>query len=348
MPTHEVLVGDPGTVLPSDDMPTSDTDLPADRWFPKSPMITQGEADAMPQPGEEAPPVPSGDPPNITDKPEDGINRDRWAATILAEAWPLVFDIEATPAMLQSVQAISRLESRYGWPDPKRFPNWQGHHNWGSIHCRTRVNGVLRDCKKDGGCAKGFAGRDSLNGKPIAVCFASRPTNLEGAKHFLETLLVNRPAVFEAVKTGDAYQIALAMRRSRYFLRTKTDGMPPERAEAVILDDAAYYAPAIMGGAKAIAAATGEPLAVTNNTPKQAKPSFPSEPQWPNEHTDLSGLNMPTEESSSVIVPVMGLLAGVGAGLLGIWGLKKWVSHERSSTKIVPPRARGRRQAETA
>lgn len=348
MPTHEVLVGDPGTVLPSDDVPTSDTDLPADRWFPKSPLITQGELDAMPKPGEEAPPVPSGDPPDVSDKPDAGINRDKWAASVLAEAWPLVLDIEATPAMLQAVQAISRLESRYGWPDPKRFPNWQGHHNWGSIQCVTRTNGVTRSCFQQGGCVKGFLGKDSLNGRPYEVCFESRPTNLEGAKRFLEVLLINRPAVFAAVKTGDAYQIALAMRRSSYFVRTlPPKGTPAEQVEKAILADAAYYAKAIIGGAQAIAAATGEPLAVTAGTPKDVKPSFPENPQWPTETTDLSGIEMPVE-SSGVVVPVMGLLTGIGVGLLGIWGLKKWVSHDRNSEKDLPPRARGRRQAKTA
>lgn len=317
--TLEIIIGDPGTWVDQD--ASVDADLSDDKWF--RPAASFSEMPETSPPDEPPQPVPPGDPPNLEDRPPAGTNMHEWAAGILVEAWMQVLGTVPSPRALQAAQSIAKLESTYGWPDPKRFPNWQGHHNWGSVHCTMREAGQPRDCQRNGGCVKGFMGVDRYDGKPRPTCFAHFNTNVEGAAYFLKTLLVRRPAVAEVIDSGDAFKIALAMRRSSYFMTCIAC-----KDEETYQKEAAVYAGLIMGSAKVIAAARKtEVLLVLRVPEKAAKASsgpIPQEGSWPRDVTDVTDRAVPPS-SESTLGPVAGVIFGVALGAAGVWGYKRYL-----------------------
>lgn len=333
MPNPEFVVGDPGTWITPD--ASVDADLSDDRWFQFVPTSSAYEDDGPP-PGSLPDPPPSiisADIPNLDDRPPAGAGRDQWAADVLLKAWQELFNTAPSPQALQAAQAIARLESMYGWPSETKHPEWQGHHNWGSVHCMMRVDGKLKSCMQDGVCVKGFMSTDKINGVRTPTCFSSFPTNVEGAKYFLTQLLVRRPNVMAVIDSANAYRIALEMRKTSYFMREKT--RDPEKIKA----DAAYYAGAMMGSAKTIAANRKTKMLLTQTVPDKVDPSSPKDASWPRDVTDLTNYS-PASTSASTLGPVSGILVGIGLGVLGVWGYKKWVKNEVSSRKHAPPRQR--------
>ena len=95
--------------------------------------------------------------------------------------------------------------------------DWQGSNNWGSLRCY----------RQDYGCVQ-HGDRDA-QGNPVTVPFQRYPSQLEGAKGFLRTLL-KTAAERNALSTGDPVTLARAMYVARYF--TGTSGTDEERIQA--------------------------------------------------------------------------------------------------------------------
>lgn len=337
----QVLIGEGGVAVPDDYVAAPASTLPdysarPGRWSSESRAgfeEPKSETTQDPPPPAEQPPKsppPAGDQPDVSDKPGSGTNMDRWASAVLQEAWRRMFGTDPSPKALQAVQAVSRLESFYGWPTPSKFPNWQGHHNWGSIQCVTRIDGRMRSCYQNGVCVKGFLGKDSfiVGGKsePYDICFESRPTNLEGAQRFLEVLIVKRPSVAKVIDTGDAYEIALAMRRTGYFARTK------HADEAQIKSDAIYYGGAIAKSAKAIASSWGTSPVVVMRDMGSGGPD-PVDPGWPRGAVDLVKLSTEEPAQSNWLGMFFGIGIGVGLGFGAKYAYEAVVEASRGKTK---------------
>lgn len=310
----EIVVGNPGTWITGE--ATMDADLSDEKWFRNSSSTTTESPDVVTPDVNQAEIPPKGDAPNFEDRPPSGTNLHEWAAGVLTEAWMRVLGTTPTPQALQAAQAIAKGESTYGWP---KNENWAGHHNWGAVHAVCRDDGVTRNCQRDGGCIKGFMSVDKYDGVKQPTCFAHFETNVDGAAHFLTQLLVRRPSVASVIDTGDAYKIALAMRRTSYFMTcTKC------KDEATYAKEAAVYAGMIYGAAKTIAAARKVDLLVKYNIPAATKNADVSEDgSWPRDVTDLTDRVLPSS-TKSTFGPISGLLFGVGMGALGVWGYKRY------------------------
>lgn len=115
--------------------------------------------------------------------------------------------------------------------------DWQGSNNWGSIRCY----------RQDYGCVQ-HGDRDA-QGNPVTVPFQRYPSQLEGAKGFLRTLL-KTPEERAALSTGDPVALARAMYAARYF--TGTTGTDEQRIQA--------YAGLIRRGANHVKAILGSSL----------------------------------------------------------------------------------------
>jgi len=310
----EILVGDPGTWITGE--ASMDADLSDEKWFRNSSTITTENPGTVTPSSEEGEIPPRGDPPNLEDRPPAGTNLHEWAAGVLVEAWQNVLGTTPSPQALQMAQAIAKGESTYGWP---KNEGWAGHHNWGAVHAVCRDDGVTRNCQKDGGCVKGFMSTDRYDGVKQPTCFAHFETNVDGASHFLTQLLVRRPAVAAVIDSGDAFQVALAMRRTSYFMTCKKC-----KDDGTFKREAAVYAGMIYGAAKTIAAARKVDLLVRFNPPPTTQSAKIDESgSWPRDVTDLTDYVSPSE-TEPTFGPVSGLLFGVGLGLAGVWGYKRY------------------------
>ena len=316
----QFVVGDTGTWITPEG--TMDTDLSDDRWFPFTPTATYTDTTQGPPTPSEQPPAVSGDQPDVSDKPPPGTNMDEWAAQILSEAWIKIFGSAPNPIELQAVQAVARGESSYGWPSETKFPSWQGHHNWGACHCMMRVDGKLKYCMQDGVCVKGFMGTDRFNGVKTPTCFASFPTNADGATFFLTTLLVRRPNVKAVIGTGNAYRIALEMRKTSYFMFMDTRKMNSSDALRQMESEAVTYGKMIMSNATRVAKSRNTKLLLTMSVPGDIKPATTDGKSWPRDVTNVGDYSLVS--SDTTFGPISGVLFGIGLGVLGIWGYKKW------------------------
>ena len=317
-----VQVGGAGPTI--SDSNSADGSIDIDQFYPNAVPATPPAPSAPPPattttpPAAPPTPTPTGDPPNLSDKPPDGTNWDLWAKGILAQAWLNLFGVAPSPVELQMEQAHARLEGHYGWPNAEKFPEWQGHHNWGAINCMTRINGVFKSCYQDGECVHGFLGRDRIDGKTYPVCFDHQDTNIDGAMKFLKVAVYSRKGVAAALPSGDCYRVAYELRKSGYYMRTKNAD------EAQMQADAAYYAHALYNNAKAIVRSTGGALLVSLGVPSSVKPSSPASPGWPALYTDLAG-PIPMDDGPSIVGPIVGIAVGVLGALGGRWAYKRWV-----------------------
>lgn len=159
----------------------------------------------------------------------------------------------AVPAPVRQIAlAIGFFESGFGqsgsWA-PEGVPS----NNWGAL-TYTGKN------------APGWFvhGDTDASGEPIkgGVKFGKWPTLSEGYVGFYQTWA--KSDTWAAAVRGDAFAVALAMYRHRYFVC----GVPPASCKsATEWDHAAGYAKAIMTNATAAAKALGEPLAVRLDIP---------------------------------------------------------------------------------
>lgn len=263
-------------------------------------------------PDGEKPPIPKGaDPSDIGDyagRPEGSL--DVWAPNVLIEAFKTVMGKYPTPQALQAIQAVGRTEGYYGWAG--RPAHWSGHHNWGAITCR---------------CPCGFESKDGyyVNGKwqPYTTCFAHRDTNLEGAIHLVEVLVLKRAAVQKVMDNGNLTDFARAMRDTTYFCRTTGKGKDGKPCCSCATDaqkqaDAVWYAKKLDGrvgmlkgvnvpmGCAAIAANTGLPqVCYLDGKPGTVDPKDPEQPDVP---------DAPPAEFSWAGAATAGVLTGIAVG----------------------------------
>lgn len=219
---------------------------------PTGTPITPGPDPVVP-PVQADPPAPDPDSLATTERPAG--NLDAWAFGLVKRIWPIVFPGETpTDTQVEAVCAVSRGETVYGWPSQTQ---WHGHHNWGAIQHSSPKAGVCPVGSflwKDGYIIKDPAtGAESW--RMFQICEKAWPTNEAGCEGFLRELLVKRPGVKDATRTGSAFAVARAMRVSKYFFRH------PENE--YIDADAAVYAKAITSNAAAIAKALGRKPLVT-------------------------------------------------------------------------------------
>lgn len=158
-----------------------------------------------------------------------------------------------SPRVVQGLMAVSRHETCFS--DCKPFV---GAHNYGAIQC-----GVIAD--KAGKCPSNcIPARDTsptATGASIAYlgCFRAKPSAEDGIADFVRLMTVQRPLIAEALPSGDARQIAWAMRRSYYF-----EGFGKTKEERV-----ENYATAIAKNAKVNAAQLKAELLVTLPPPEE-------------------------------------------------------------------------------
>ncbi len=116
-----------------------------------------------------------------------------------------------SPTVVQSLMAVSRHETCFSECKP-----FVGANNYGAIQC-----GAVAD--KMGKCpANCIPARDTsptATGASVAYmgCFRVKASVDEGVLDFVKLMVVQRPLIAEALPSGDARQIAWAMRRSYYF-----------------------------------------------------------------------------------------------------------------------------------
>ncbi len=175
------------------------------------------------------------------------IDATKYAPIFKAACVSLKGESYCSPTVVQSLMAVSRHETCFS--DCKPFI---GAHNYGAIQC-----GVVAD--KMGKCpANCIPARDTsptATGASVAYlgCFRVKATAEEGVLDFVKLMTLQRPLIGEALPSGDARQIAWAMRRSYYF-----EGFGKTQEERV-----ENYATAILRNAKSNAAQLRAELLVT-------------------------------------------------------------------------------------
>lgn len=146
--------------------------------------------------------------------------------------------VELYPGTRVSSESIANVlglvwgENKFGTAS-----DWQGSNNWGGIRCY----------RQDYGCV--MHGDRDAQGRPVTVPFQRYPSQLEGAKGFLRTLL-KTSAERTALATGDPVELARAMYAAGYF--TGTSGTDEQRIQS--------YAGLIRRGANQVKSVLGSSL----------------------------------------------------------------------------------------
>jgi len=232
---------------------------------------------------------------------------------ILKSVWvPTLGGEEPTVAELQMVGAISSGEGGYGRAVYKLLDISPGE-NYG--HVLSTVNdsnnwGATQKKAKAPECdVNSFPATDSSprlvspqNPKGYYnACYHRHATPQDGAISYLRTLMIARPTVRTAVRSGDANQVAREMFRTHYFEGFSKD--PEKNIRA--------YAGRIRGAAERIARELGESLAITGGTSE----SFPESdsPWWQGHDIGTPGQSAESSGSSkgSGIVAI-GLMVAAG------------------------------------
>lgn len=238
---------------------------------------------------------------------------DVWAPRVIRAAYVIVMGVYPTPQALQAIQAVGRQEGWYGWAT--KPSQWAGHHNWGAITCR---------CGGPPECKGGFAAGDGyyVNGKwtPYQTCFAHRNTNLEGAIHLVETLVLKRPAVQDVMDSGNLTDFARAMRDTTYFCRTTGRGKDGKPCCSCATDnekqaDAIWYGKFLDTGCAKIAANTGLPQVCFLNGPDPKQPKQPNPDKPPAEQVDTPQPHARYTTGGAVAAVALATLS-VGAGIM--------------------------------
>lgn len=113
--------------------------------------------------------------------------------------------------------------------------DWADSNNWGSVRCYRQDYGCIQHGDRD------------AQGNSITVPFQKYPSQLEGAKGFLRTLL-KTPGERSALSTGDPVALARAMYAAKYY--TGTSGTDEERIQS--------YANLIRRGATQVKSVLGQ------------------------------------------------------------------------------------------
>jgi len=196
--------------------------------------------------------------------PADGARQA--AREALREAWGAVPGLPTmTEAALQMVQAVALggegSDGAGCWTSRGSAPPCPGVcHNWAGLQLPgspTTHDGSVPACPAGSApCTDRLA-----DGTPFGVCFKTYASQAEGARDYLQRLLVTH-GVGPVVGGGNADLVARVMYESHYF--TGTSGTAEERIAA--------YANNIANAAERIAASLGEDVMVTRGDPDAAAP----------------------------------------------------------------------------
>lgn len=116
-----------------------------------------------------------------------------------------------SPTVIQGLMAVSRHETCFSECKP-----FLGVNNFGAIQC-----GVVAD--KQGKCpahcipatdTSPTAGGGSI---PYLGCFEAKPSVEAGVARFVKLMTLDRPGIAAALPSGDARELAWAMRKAYYF-----------------------------------------------------------------------------------------------------------------------------------
>ncbi len=132
---------------------------------------------------------------------------DRFGRDMILKMWPQI--VGGDPAMpeLQLVQAKARQESGYGMASYHGPEGSAVLLNWGAVQA-----GHGPPCGSDS-----FLVTDThTDGTPFNFCYKRYATHEEGCADFLRILLVKRPSVLEAARSGSVQDFAQAIFDSRY------------------------------------------------------------------------------------------------------------------------------------
>ncbi len=170
-------------------------------------------------------------------------------------AWTTRYGTAPTPEAAQAVQAIGAHEGQYGrgWKDHASpltgyWTGMEGSYNWGAVQCVNckPVEGVCCD-----GCGYWYDSRPTADGQQYyEQCFKRYPNAQAGADGILK-ILDNMPLVTAVLDTGDLDEIALQMRRSRYYQGFSTDEATAVDAYAGALEKRAATTAAALGDERA-------------------------------------------------------------------------------------------------
>lgn len=113
--------------------------------------------------------------------------------------------------VVQALLAVSRHETCLGDCAP-----FIGAHNFGAIQC-----GVVADKqgKCPGGCIPARDTSPTSEGTSISYlgCFETKPSDELGVRRFVKLMVADRPKIAASLPSGDAREIATAMRASYYY-----------------------------------------------------------------------------------------------------------------------------------
>ncbi len=235
---------------------------------------------------------------------------ERQARDAVVGAWTARYGEAPTLEEAQAVQAIGAHEGQYGrgWYDHASpvtgyWTNMAGSNNWGAVQCTNckPVEGVCCD-----GCGYWYDSRPTANGQQYyEQCFKRYPSAQAGADGIL-AILDHMPLVMDVLGTGDLDEIALQMRRSRYY-----QGFSTDEATAV-----AAYAGALDKRAQATADALGEERAAWRKGGAEANPD------------GYSTTDNPDGGESSLLWPALkvggALLVAVAGAYAAGRGIKRW------------------------
>ncbi len=202
----------------------------------------------------------------------------------------------------QMALAIACAESNLGLFPPLVGPAGEPSHNWGAV-----VYTGPAQAPPFAGSPGFITGRDhDAAGNPTSVRFAAFPTMEAGAANFLRTWA--KPDTRAAANAGDAHAVAAAMFGHGYYTGTCRGACgfdcPPgaTAAEALALcppaKRIAAYTNFIMGQVPKVAAALGQPIAVSRGGP----------------------IAQPASSGAAASSPALGL-AGLGLLAFGAWAL---------------------------
>lgn len=309
-----LCVGQGGTVLPEAFL---------EGIFPDAYLDWSGDYPGSQSPPK-PPPPPPGDAPSLDDIPRPDTNMDAWAVSVLANVWSLVTGTPTHPRAILALAALSRSETFYGWPlfpsgqdGSRSVRNWYGHHNWVGLRCTTILGGRPVPCFQNQGCIAGFPDnakiRTVAGWQLVPTCFEHQRTNLQGAASYVRAAMASGYESTFALDKGDVYELALVWMRSGMLVRT----IGADEAQTRL--DAAHYAKRMMAAARAIAQNTGMAMDLTDSTPKGAEVAAldPDEPAGP---ADVS----PAKRGApGWVATTASVLAGVAAGAIGLWAVKK-------------------------
>lgn len=166
------------------------------------------------------------------------------AAEIVRQAFQRVHGRLPSLAERQGIQSVGVRESSYGrgWG-----ANGSGSFNWGSISAGKPPCG-------DGSfeTTDSFPNDDGTSTQ-FQQCYRTYPDDVAGAADLVVQLTTRRPETWAAMRSGDLYGMAAAMRASKYYGSTGAT-----EAERI-----ANYVNPMATAVKAIAAANGEEEAIT-------------------------------------------------------------------------------------